>query len=135
MKKLLQGSIALLIFSISIMIFQTACKKEALADVTPTITFSQAGKLITYGSTSNTLVIENYDGTGAQTLNITLPQPYTIWGSIGAPAISPDHKTLFFPVANNSSTTNITAFFTYSCNIDGSNVQKVDNIGSSHTAF
>lgn len=130
MKKLLQGSVALLIFSISIMIFQTACKKEALADVAPTTTqLTQSGLLI-YQTSTGGVGIENYDGTSATPLNIVLPTGSVVSFS-ESPSISPDHKTIFFSVHNQSTNAFVGG---YSCNIDGTNPHKIDNSGY-HIAF
>jgi hypothetical protein len=126
MKKLLQGSIALLLFSISIMIFQASCKKDAVAATTAT---TQAG-LILYQNSTGGLGLENYDGTNPTPLNITLPTGLAIANTYPI-SVSPDHKNIFFTAV----TLNLSSYYGYACNIDGSNVRKIDNSAWHFAAF
>lgn len=139
MKKLVQGSIALLLFSISIMIFEMACKKDsyglptaadaAAANAAISTQLTQAGQLL-YQTANGGIGIENYDGTNQTPLNLILPaNSSTYWNE--PPSISPDHKTIFFAVINQSTFALIGG---YACNIDGTNVRKIDN-SAYHIAF
>lgn len=128
MKKLLMGSVSLLLFSASLLIFQASCKKEANAQAN-TATTVQEGKLLVITSDSN-IGIENYDGSGLVNLHIAFPAGYHLPGQANI-TISPDHKTIFFALTN-VLTDNGTAG--YACNIDGTNIRKVDN-SNWHIAF
>jgi hypothetical protein len=89
----------------------------------PTTLAPQAGKIIyiKFGATAldSQLWTANYDGSGAQQINITLPANLTLDGDV---KISPDHKTIFFTVFPTSGTA---VNYIYACNIDGSNVHQV----------
>lgn len=134
MKKLFMGSIALFLFSASIMMFQISCKKDAIADPTPatTGTVLQEGKLLSRGAFVG-FYVSNFDGTNKVKINITLPQGLYMYPSDGM--ISPDHKTIFFGVSNNVNASNSTATYYYACNIDGTNVRQVDDNAGWHVAF
>ena len=60
----------------------------------------QAGKIIylilSSSASNNQIWTANYDGSGAQKINITLPTNFFIDGDV---KISPDHKTIFFLAA------------------------------------
>lgn len=64
--------------------------------------------------------ISNYDGTGQQKVNITLPSGFEISGQ-GDARLSPDGKTLFFQVWEKATNKG----HIYACNVDGSNAHKV----------
>jgi hypothetical protein len=94
----------------------------------PTTLAPQAGKIIyiKFGATAldNQLWTANYDGSGAQQINITLPANLALDGDI---RISPDHKTIFFTVYPTSGTA---VNYIYACNIDGTNVHEVISANS-----
>lgn len=69
MKKLLMGSLALTLFSISIIIFQMSCKKDATAQTNNTSGIIQLNKILysknpTGTSGNGEIWTANYDGTG-----------------------------------------------------------------------
>jgi|GEM_PF-6521847 hypothetical protein len=132
MKKLLLSSIVLSLFAISMTLFQLSCKKVALAAITTTTaptTIFQEGKMLVITSDNN-IGIENYDGTGLVNLHVAIPQGFHIPPDANL-SISPDHKTIFFALTD-IVTTNGDAG--YACNIDGSNVHKVD-VSDWHIAY
>jgi hypothetical protein len=166
MKKILLSTIVLLAFTVSILLFQISCKKEATAQspsyVLPVATTSRLGGVMPDGTTiaidgtgkisatgssvqqnkiiyvlqsgpngSDQLWTVNYDGTGQQLINITLPTGLTIanGSSIG---ISPDRKSLFFAVRT---ATSQGATAIYGCNTDGSNVHKVANLPGDNSSY
>jgi len=133
MKKLYQGTIALLCFSLSITIFQLSCKKSANAGPVVNSTSTTQQNKIVYtkdfyggpngngGYDSAEIWTANYDGTDPQKLNIQLPTGYVVVLN-NAIRMSPDSKTIFFDAepTNSSGTWSI-----YACNIDGSNAHLV----------
>jgi hypothetical protein len=119
MKKLLLGSLSLCLFSLSVMIFQMSCKKDAVAQAS-TAVVTQDGKLIVFTPDHN-IGVENYDGSGLIKLNITIPAGY-IFSSLPDIHISPDHKNIFFTCTDSKEQ----AGYGFVCNIDGSNVRKID---------
>lgn len=163
MKKLLLGSASLCLFSISIMIFQMSCKKDATAQtsnsnyILPPATTSTLGGVIVgnglsvtgngtlsvvnsggvtqqnkilytkYFSSGSEYYICNFDGTNNQQINITLPANVRKSSEV---VISPDHQKIFFlanlAIAPSNS-------YTYSCNLDGTNVQLVTDHGANAT--
>lgn len=127
------GSITLFIFSLSIIMFQLSCKKDSVAQVNSTGNYLQDGKLLSLNSDGSGFTIENYDSSNAKNISLTLPQNYALYDA--NPVISPDHKTIFFEVANSKDLGKITAVYTYSCSIDGSDLKKVDDNGGWHVAF
>ena len=129
MKKIFLSSLSLLAFSASIILFQISCKKEAKADTTTTsVTSSQQNKILYYDQGNQhsnfTYWIMNYDGTGAQKINIVPPAGLTL----GSAQISPDGKTVFVTLTDVKSN-----FTIYACNTDGSNLHLV-TAGSSSTS-
>jgi len=134
MKKLLLSSIVLITFSLSIILFQVSCKKEAIAQTTTTHTTTVSVDTIKQESKilfikmglppiTSAIWIVNYDGTNPQQINITLPANHVIDGTLGGTlAISPDHKKIFFSAVDTTKVENDSIF---SCDIDGSNAQKV----------
>ena len=94
----------------------------------PSTLAPQAGKIIyiKFGATAvnNQIWTANYDGSGAQQINITLPTNLAIDGDI---KISPDHKTIFFTVYPTSGTA---VNYIYACNIDGTNAHEVISANS-----
>lgn len=126
MKKLLLSSIVLFLFSASILMFQMSCKKEAKADE-PTVTQSdelkQLGKILYRASSTDDFYLANYDGTGKQKLNITLPTGYSKanYDSIDQVRLSPDGKKMFAVFYLSS----VNEWVVYSYDIDGGNMKKV----------
>jgi len=137
MKKLLLSAATLLAFSLSIIIFQVSCKKEAKASTSTTSQPTQQNKILflkdVYGGNvsgnkydSAELWSANYDGSSQQRVNIALPSGYVIVLSQTV-KLSPDGKTIFFDAfspGNNYPDTS-TPWSIYSCNLDGSNVHLV----------
>lgn len=133
MKKLLMGSVALTLFSISILIFQMSCKKEANAQTTTTGLTQQ--NLIVYlksnrsGSTTTTnttreIWLANLDGTNQRKVPIILPTGVEISGDA---KLTPDGKNIVFDayLTTSSPATYDYIYNIYSCSIDGSNVKKL----------
>ena len=119
MKKIILSSAVLLLFSISIMIFQMSCRKEAAAGSNG-ISATQLNKVIYTKFRSNQSPISeiwvcNYDGTGVSKVNVILPSGVYFSGA-GMPVMSPDGKKIFFTASpdGHSDTGDL-----YSCNADG----------------
>jgi hypothetical protein len=96
MKKLIKGSIVLLVFASSIMIFQISCQRDVVAQTTT----SQLNKIVYdkyFGSPGEVYEIwtSNYDGSNQQKINITMPSGYRI-GSQGNARLSPNGEYVFF---------------------------------------
>lgn len=133
MKKLFLGSVALLCFSLAILLFQVSCKKEAKADSPTTNTTTQKNKIVYvkqfYGTGGRLydygeIWTANYDGTAQTKLNITLPTNVVI--AQVEPKISPDGQTIFFNAFLTDGTKDISnGWSLYSCSTDGSNVKQV----------
>lgn len=131
MKKIVLSTIALTAFALSILLFDISCKKTAMA-VTDNVATQQQGKIIYqkqfYGSGNQgydygEIWTANYDGTGQQKLNITLPANMVI--ALVEPKISPDGKTIFFDAFSISNNQEVGNWNVYACNVDGSNVHEV----------
>jgi Tol biopolymer transport system component len=138
MKKILMSTIVLLAFSLSIILFQLSCKKQAdAASTTVNAQATQQNKILylkdIYGGSAGAnaydsaeIWVANYDGTNQQKVNITLPTGYVI--VLGQTVkVSPDGKTIFFdafsPGSNYPNTS--TPWSIFASNIDGSNVHLV----------
>ena len=92
MKKLLLGSIAMLLLAISITLFQISCSKQANAQ---TGTGSSSASLILYnvdGDAGNVVWIANSDGTNQRKVTISFPSGYS---SIDEAFLSPDKQKIF----------------------------------------
>lgn len=135
MKKLFLSSIALLTLSISIILFQVSCQKEAVAQTQSIAPVAGKVLLIKDVSASGDLYdtgeiwIANTDGSSLQKVNITMPAGTVI--SIHDPKLSPDAKTIYFngfSVANHATSS---PWHVYSCNIDGSNLKPIIDDSSS----
>jgi hypothetical protein len=104
---------------------------DANGKISTTSSGTQQNKLLygVYGTQpdGNEIWTANYDGTNAQKINIILPTGLAI--DDNNLTISPDHKTIFFSVFTPTASSG--GYFIYSCNIDGSNVQKVLTGGGS----
>ena len=135
MKKLLMGSIALTLFSFSIMLFQYSCKKEAIAQTqssTENLDISLLAKDIqmqsgtttdSAGNTSPVLryakeyYIINNDGTNFTKINITMA-PGTV--PSGSARLSPDGSKIVFEAFSDQNVPSI-----YSVRTDGTNLTKI----------
>jgi hypothetical protein len=122
MKKLFLGSVALTMFSISILIFQISCKKESTAQpltnqslnkILYTKVYTVSGIEIIEYWTSNT------DGSNAIKIPITPPTGLVI-GANGC-SLTPDGTKLIFTIYDPSNNRN----FVYSCLLNGSNMTKL----------
>ncbi|HTD40054.1 MAG TPA: hypothetical protein VK671_05500 [Mucilaginibacter sp.] len=134
MKKIFLSSIALLAFSLSIILFQISCKKSAVAASNATTTSTDQNKLLYlkefYGNSSTQLFdyaeiwTANADGSSPLKLNITLPTNVVI--ALTDPKVSRDGKTIFFNAFLTDGTHQISNNWSiYACNIDGSNVRQI----------
>jgi hypothetical protein len=130
MKKLLLGSIAFFLFSISVSILQTSCDKDATADSNNINEVNQLNKILFQRRIKlsdgpphfdEQIWMANYDGTGETKININLPAGYAIGSVHNIVSISPDGKKMFFQGYNTSSMIN----YIFSCDLDGNNVAKL----------
>ncbi len=119
MKKLLLGSLTLLIFSLSIMIFQISCKKDANAGP---VGVTQVNKICYFIYDMATAVAQiwtaNYDGSSQSPINITLPGNYSFRSENCS--LSPDGQKIFFIAFDGGGANHI-----MSCNIDGTNLTDI----------
>ena len=121
------GSVVLTMFSISMLIFQLSCKKEANAQTTTTgLTQLNLVVYTKLNKTSTPLLSEiwtsNLDGTSQKKVALSLPTGMQVGDEA---RLTPDGKTIVFTVQVGSPSTNT---FIYTCSIDGSNLKKiVDN--------
>lgn len=131
MKKLILSSTVLLFFSISIMIFQISCQKEADAD-TNEISATLLNKVIytKYRSHVAEIWVCNYNGTGAAKINVILPNG-VVFSDGMTPVMSPDGKKIFFsagpPYTQGGMPTISVNGDLYSCNVDGTGCALVDS--------
>ncbi len=127
MKRILMGSLVLVIFSLAVAIFQMSCRKSAMAQTTTTTGLAQLN-LILYTIISNPhtanptveLWLSNLDGSSPHSIPLTLPAGLSFDGSS---RLSPDGKTIVLELKD-SATPN-PDFYIYTCAIDGSNFKKV----------
>lgn len=132
MKKIVLSTIVLLSFSLSILLFQISCKKEAKAEspVTGTtlniLVFTKSFPSVDY---KWEIWTANYDGSNQKKVNLQLPSGVALDGL--SPTLSPDGKTIFFNVLG-APKGNLDGSDIYSCNIDGSNVKKVISHGDTY---
>jgi len=123
MKKLLLSSAILLMFSLSIFIFQISCSKSVDAQNSNN-SVSQIGKLIY--ARDRQIWTANYDGSSQTQVPVTLPTNVTFaFGSIpqSALAISPDGQKIFFTAFNLNVTPKVLEL--YSVNFDGTGLSLV----------
>ena len=127
------GSVALTLFSISMLIFQFSCKKEANAQTTTTGLTQQNliiyVKSTTSGSSTSTqykreIWLANVDGTNQHNVPIALPSGVELNSDA---RLTPDGKTIIFDAwkPTSASATYSYVYNIYSCSIDGSNVKKL----------
>jgi hypothetical protein len=133
MKKILLSTIVLLAFTVSILLFQISCKKEAKASPAAAVNAPQ-NKIIFIrnfevtspaATTYSEIWIANNDGSNPQKLNITLPSGIVVGD--GGTKLSADGKTIFFTAYTPSKA----GASIYGCNLDGSNVHLVIDKASS----
>lgn len=124
MKKILLSSIILFLFSVSIVLFQISCKKEAVADVAVGGTSPSNLGVILYTkrsvSSTTELWTANYNGTNQKKININLGTGK----SIETGFLSPDGKLVFVVLQEKLSNNDI-VINTYSCQPDGSNLKRI----------
>lgn len=127
MKKLLLGSIAFFLFSISVSILQTSCDKDAAADPDSINNETNLKKLLYCKMNGSDIEYwtADYNGSGQTKINIILPAGYkTSYTAF----ISPDGEKIFFQATKNMN--NTWEEYIFSCNIDGSNVKQVMFLGA-----
>lgn len=151
MKKLLMSSFALLMFALSMFLFQASCKKEAVAETTNTVTYQPLGYFLYEKSSRvinsagvNTDVYQfwlaNYDGTNQHQIPVTLPSTVSNYGN--SAHLSPDGKRLFIyahELISAMATTPYTTRFKdhiYVCNIDGTGLTDIvsSDVTTNYTA-
>ena len=138
MKRIILTSAVLLLFALSISIFQISCEQDAIADTDANIGLIQLNKIIytkhSREPESYEIWIANYDGTSNTKVNIMLPSGVFL-GLGDDVRLSPDGKKIFFtagpPVYFNGFTFAETGDL-YSCNVDGSNVTKIVDRGGTN---
>jgi hypothetical protein len=124
MKKIFKSSIVLLFFSLSIVLFNASCEKEANAQ--PSTLPQNVGVLIFKkdGDRPNEVWTSRYDGSNQTKITIS---SFPIDGDVDwtSMRLSPDGKKIFFAMYIPS--TRVQSIFV--CNIDGSGLNKVvDNV-------
>lgn len=128
MKKILLSSIILFLFSVSVVLFQISCKKEAVADVGVNGAGGSNLGVILFIKTvqndkpnlSKELWTANYDGTNQKKINITVGTGKIIESGF----LSPDGKIVFV-VFQEKLSNNDVEINTYSCLPDGSNLKRI----------
>ena len=98
MKKLLQSSTALLLFSISLLLFDISCKKEINAQANTTDTTPKTLGILVYVKNSQEIWKCNFDGSNQTRINFEIPTGSYIYRGI---SISPDAKKIFFTLTDN----------------------------------
>lgn len=133
MKNKLYKKAIIAAFTLSIILFQSSCKKSD-DPVTPvpeeTVTIPTIIYRIINGNNPNTLWSMKADGTDKKQLAITLPAGMELAYEDLA-EVSGDGKTLVFLAENTTTYVNTI----YKCNIDGTNVTKVFDIPGSTTGL
>jgi Tol biopolymer transport system component len=134
MKKLLLSSIALFIFSISMLLFQISCHKEASARSTAV---SQQGKIIYVNwNGTGSIWTANYDGSNPQTVPISLPTGYSINDNTTL-SISPDGSKIFFLASKDSMSQGLSypTNSIFSCNSNGSGLTQIMTGGNNYASI
>ncbi len=123
MKKVLLGSVILLMFSCSILLFQISCRKEAQAQTNQ----NNLNKILLLKRAVGNFEpefetwIADYDGSNATQIFINVPG----W-RINNFKLSPDAAKIFFSGTDSVSIANPPyKFEAFSCNVDGTNVQQI----------
>jgi hypothetical protein len=133
MKKILMSSAVLLLFSVSLIIFQMSCQKSSIAqsstqtsnkillkkDIERQVgtTVDSSGKSIPVYRYSVDFYVVQYDGTNLSKINIVMPSGEYPWGN---GSISPDGEKLIFNALNINNHHSV-----YSCFLNGSNLIKL----------
>ncbi|TAE37624.1 MAG: hypothetical protein EAY66_05385 [Sphingobacteriales bacterium] len=131
MKKILLSSIILFLFSVSIVLFQISCKKEAVAEVVVSGTGGSNLGLILFKKiikisvdvSETELWTSSYDGTNRKKIPVVTPNDIPAGTYLDLAQLSPDGKTVFITYSKYQ-----VGSFIYSCALDGSNLKKI--IGS-----
>jgi Tol biopolymer transport system component len=116
MKKLLQSSIILFLFSASLLMVDISCKKQANAKVNA---ITNEGKIV-YLSNEGKLWIMNNDGTDRHEIPVAIPSTHQV--SNGPIAVSGDGTKIIFTLATNAVPTK---FDLFTCNMDGADVTRI----------
>lgn len=130
MKKLVLGAIVLFVFSLSVVVTNMSCKKEAMAEG-PGFPQPLNKFLFTkdFRGKSSEIWMSNIDGSGQTKINVTLPA-----GQLIAPQarLTADGKgVLFVTMDDAENTTGI-----YFCLLDGTSLKKVaDSPGVENSAL
>jgi hypothetical protein len=132
MKRLLLGSVILLIFSCSILIFQLSCKKDVIAQTTG----NNVNKILFFKRPLGNYDLQfehwiaNYDGSNATQIFLNLPG----W-RINDVQLSADGTKLFFTGTDSTTLLTTQASEIFSSNVDGSNIQQIthDNVAGKST--
>lgn len=129
MKKLLLGSIALTLFSVSILLFQISCKKEVTAQQpTGAGGVNQLGLIVftkyfmrPVGTPQKQreIWIANIDGTNPRKVPVNIPSDV---GNIEDIKLSPNGQTIFFTAELKS---NYRHLYIYSCSVDGTSIKRI----------
>lgn len=160
MRKFIYGSFVLIVFSLATIIFQISCQKTVDAQTStytlpPATPTTLGGVIVREGlnvTSNGTISVKttahdvlhklifkkvtasgagiwtaNYDGTSAVKVNISLPSSIVFSDDMN-PIMSPDGQKIFFTAAAATSVFNGDL---YSCNVDGTNVTKIVDKGSS----
>ncbi len=134
MKTLLKSSIVLILFSLSIILFNISCEKKAEAQPNTTVTAVQNVGLIFFKKESdkqNEFWKANYDGTNQVKITIASVPAGMEFDTVSF-RISPDGKKIFFNLYSFS----LNQQNMYSCNIDGTGLTKIiDNVDEIYQAI
>lgn len=134
MKTLLKSSIVLIVFSLSIILFNISCEKKAEAQPNTTVATVQNVGLIFFrkdGDKDNEFWKANYDGSNQVKITIA-SVPAGMEFDYANIRISPDGKKVFFNLYSAS----LNQQNMYSCNIDGTGITKIiDKVDEIHQAI
>lgn len=124
MKKLLQSSIVLFLFSSSMFLFEISCKKEVSAKITSPTSMNKVAYLrhVTGSSGGGELWIMNIDGTNKTQIPVTPPSGYYISDDL---SVSPDGTKLIFSMYSGTAPEVFAGL--WSVNTDGSNLVRIQN--------
>jgi len=124
MKKILMGSLSLMIFSCAILVFQISCRKDAIAQTT-----TGTNKILFFKNQTTNVTgpfetwIMDEDGSNQTQFFVTIPGR-----KINRMRLSQDEKKLIIDAIDLASlNTNYPALEIFTANIDGSNVQQITN--------